>query len=189
MKISGLLLGVAMVTALALQGCATGGNVQNTQAGIPAAVPQTSTGAQVSQTSETTGPTVTGIKSQSDFEAVQAAVQQQMQPGGRYASVDPSGRAAVDGRLQDMGKLFAQYGNVDKMESQALARLNDDQNAINAVLAARDGNRLVCHDEMPVGSHLPKRVCRTLSEIQNQQNNSQQTMREMQMKPSQLGGH
>jgi hypothetical protein len=48
---------------------------------------------------------------------------------------------------------------------------------------------MVCHDEMPVGSHLPKRVCRTLSEIQNQQNSSQQTMRELQMKPSQIGGH
>jgi hypothetical protein len=120
---------------------------------------------------------------------VQAAIQQQMQSGGRFASVDPSGRAAVNGRLQDMASLFAQYDSTDKMGPGVLSRLNDDQNAINATLAARDGNRLVCHDETPVGSHFSKRVCRTLSEIQNQQNDSQKAMRDLQMKPSQLGGH
>lgn len=189
MKTSGLLMGAAvMVAVLALQGCATGGDVQNRQTVAPAAVPQAPAAPQVSGASDATGPAVTGINSKSDFEAVQAAIRQQMQPGGRYASVDPSGRASVEGRLQDMGTLFAQFDSVDKMSPQALSRLNDDQNAINAVLAARDGNRLVCHDEMPVGSHLPKRVCRRLSEIQNQQNNSQQLMRQMQMKPSQVGG-
>lgn len=188
MKTSGLLAGIAMVTMLALQGCATtGANSQDTQ-GAPAAVSQTS-GAQVSQDSKATGPAVTSVRTKSDFEAVQAAIQQQMQAGGRFASVDPSGRATVNGRLQDMGTLFDQYGDVDKMSPTAMARLDDDQNSINAVLAARDGNRLVCHDEMPVGSHLPQRVCRTLSEIQNQHNDSQQNMRELQMKPSQVGGH
>lgn len=176
-----------MVAVLALQGCATGGNVQGTPAAAP--VPQASTGAQVSHASKATGPAVTSINSKSDFEAVQAAVQQQMQPGGRFSSVDPTGRATVNGRFQDMASLFDQYGSVDEMNATAMARLNDDQNAINAVLAARDGNRMICHDELPVGSHLPKRVCRRLSEIQNQQNNSQQMMREMQMKPSQVGGH
>ena len=189
MKTSGLLIGAAMVAVLVLQGCAMEGIVQNEHAAAPVAVPQTSAESQVSQRSGATEPAVTSIKSKSDFEAVQAAIQQQMQPGGRYASVDPSGRATVEGRLQDMGTLFAQHGDTDKMDSKALARLNDDQNAINGVLAARDGNRLICHDEMPVGSHLPKRVCRTLSEIQNQQNNSQKTMRELQMKPSEIGGH
>jgi hypothetical protein len=188
MKTSGLLAGVAMLPILLLQGCATsGGNPQNAQA-APAAVSQPSA-AQMSPASKATGPAVTSIRTKSDFEAVQAAIQQQMQTGGRFSSVDPSGRAAVSGRLQDMATLFDQYGDVDKMDPTAMARLNDDQNSINAVLAARDGNRMVCHDEMPVGSHLPKRVCRTLSDIQNQQNSSQQTMRELQMKPSQIGGH
>lgn len=177
-----------MVAVLALQGCATGGNVQGAPAAAPAAVPQASAGSQVSQ-SQATGPAVTSIRSKTDFEAVQAAVNQQMQPGGRFSSVDPKGRATVSGRFQDMASLFDQYGSVDKMNPTAMARLNDDQNAINAVLAARDGNRMVCHDELPVGSHLPKRVCRKLSEIQHQQNNSQQMMRELQMRPSQVGGH
>lgn len=188
MKISGSLTGTVMVTVLALQGCATGGNVQSAQAAAPTATSQTS-GSQASLASKATGPAVTSIRNKSDFEAVQAAIQQQMQAGGRFASVDPSGRAAVNGRLQDMASLFAQYDSTDKMGPGGLSRLNDDQNAINATLAARDGNRLVCHDETPVGSHFSKRVCRTLSEIQNQQNNAQKAMRDLQMKPSQLGGH
>lgn len=180
MKTSGLLLGAAMMAVLGLQGCATSGNVQNPQAAAPATAPQAVAGPSASQASGATGPVVTAVNTKSDFEAVQAAVNQQMQPGGRFASVDSAGREAVSGRFQDMASLFDQYGSFDKMGPDARTRVDGDQNAINAVLAAHDGNRLICHDEMPVGSHLPKRVCRTLSEIQNGQQNANQLMRRMQ---------
>jgi hypothetical protein len=190
MKISGLLISAVIIT-LALQGCATSGNVQNTQKAPSTAAAQT-TSAAVSQTSAATGPVVTSVNTKSDFEAVQAAINQQMQPGGRFGSVDSAGRATVSGRFEDMASLFDQYGSFDKMGPDARARINGDQNAINAVLAAHDGNRLICHDEMPVGSHLPKRVCRSLSEIQNAQNNANELMRRMQNSGSyntMNGGH
>lgn len=187
MKTSGLLFGVTVVGVLALQGCTTAAGVQNAQVPTAVAAPQTTAAA--SHASAAAGPAVKGISTKSDFEAVQAAINQQMQPGGRFSSVDPTGRATVNGRFQDMAALFEQYGSVDKMNPAAMARLDSDQNAINGVLASRDGNRLICHDETPVGSHLPKRVCRTLSEIQNQQNNAQQMMRQNSMRQSQIGGH
>jgi hypothetical protein len=170
MKTSGWLFGAAAVAVLVLQGCAGSGGVKYAAGAQPGAA---------SQASASSMPVVTAINSKDDFDAVKAAVDKLMQPGGRYASVDPAGRATVNGRFQDMSALFAQYGTIDKMAPAAKERVDSDQNAINAVLAAHDGNRLVCHNEMPVGSHLPKRVCRTLTEIQNEQKNSQQLIRRM----------
>ncbi|HEX7370903.1 MAG TPA: hypothetical protein VF284_11550 [Rhodanobacteraceae bacterium] len=180
MKISCWMAVAVVAATLVLQGCAGGGDIKY----APGAEPSTS------NTPSTPAPAIVStITTKSDFEAVQAAIQQQMQPGKRYGSVDPAGRVSVNEHFQDMAALFSQYGTVDKMGPGAQDRINGDQNAINAVLAAHDGRRLICHNEMPVGSHLPKRVCRSLSEIRNDQNNSQQMMRQMQMKPSELGGH
>lgn len=166
MKSSALLVLAAVIAVLALQGCAPADQVKYAPGAEPGAAPQAAAST----------PVVSAVNTKSDFEAVQAAVNQQLQPGGRFASVDAAGRATVSGRFQDMASLFDQYGSFDKMGTDARARIDGDQNAINAVLASHDGNRLICQDEMPIGSHLPKRVCRTLSQIQNEQQNAGQLM-------------
>lgn len=183
MKTSGWWVMAAAVAGLALQGCASNGDLHYAPGAAPSATTH-ATGA--------TAPVVTGINTKSDFEAVQAAINKQMEPGGRFSSVTPSGRAEINGRFQDMAGLFDRYGSVDKMGPTNLAQLTGDQNAINGVLAPHDGNRLICHDEMPVGSHLPKRVCRTLSEIQNQKTNANTLLRTMRNSGSyntMYGGH
>lgn len=180
MKTSGWLSIGVLVSVALLQGCASTGGV----AYAPSAAPGSS-----ASKAAASAPVVSAIHTKSDFDAVHAAVEQQMRAGGRYGSVDPASRATVDGRFQDMAALFEQYDSTDKMGPTAMARINDDQNAINAALAAHDGNRLICHNETPVGSHLPTRVCRTLSQIQNDEHDAQQTMRIESMRPSQFGGH
>lgn len=179
MKASKWIVAAMLVAGgIGLQGCASNATVDYSPGAAPSA-------------NAATKPTtaITGITDKVSFEAVRKAVEQQMQGNGRYASVDSAERAKVNTHFNDMAALFDQYGSVDKMGPAAMTRINDDQNAINETLATRDGDRLICREEMPVGSHLPKRVCRTLSEIRNEQNNVQQTLRENSMKSSQLGGH
>jgi hypothetical protein len=182
MKTSGWVVAVLLVAGgLALQGCASSGDVHYAPGAAPgAAAPATSASMQV----------VTAVHTKSDFEAVRAAIEKQMQPGGRFSSVDPAGRATVDGRFQDMAVLFDQHGSIDEMTPTAMARINDDQNAINAVLAPQDGNRLICTQETHVGSHFPTRVCHTLSELRSNSTNTQQTMHQLQSRPvqTQKGG-
>lgn len=122
------------------------------------------------------GKPVVAADNKENFDAIAAAIRQQMQPGGRFAFVTPDGRAKVNAGLDELAKIFSEYGTVDKMSPTALARVNYDQNSINEVLARYDSNRRICHNETPVGSHIPKRVCKTLGEIQQEQNNSQQMM-------------
>lgn len=176
MKTAGWMVAVLVAAGgLTLGGCATNGGVNYAPGAAPSA-----------QAVSTPAKVVTGISDKSSFEAVRGAIEQGMQPHGRFESVAAAGRATVNGRLQDMATLFDQYGSIDKMTPAALAQITDDQNAINAVLAPQDGNRRICTLETHVGSHFPTRVCHTLSELRNQNNYTQQALRDLQNRPVQM---
>ena len=165
----------------AISGFAETGAIRSSSAVVSVPV-QTTANASPESASEATsipeddGKPVVKADTKANFEVVAEAVRQQMQPGGRFAFVNKAGRETVTTRLADMQTLFNQYGGVNKMDPRATERLLADQNAINEVLARYDGNRRICWQETPVGTHFPRTVCRTLAEIQAQRVNSKQSM-------------
>lgn len=165
MKSSLWLITVTVGAALALQGCASSGGVNYAPGAAPSA-----------QSSSSNDKTVVRADTKENFDAVVAAVQKQMAPGGRWQFVDKGERATIDGNFSDMSRLYDQYGSVDKMSPTAKQQLLADQNTVNAILTKKDGDRLVCKSEVPVGSHLPIRTCRTYAQIQLEQNNAQQQL-------------
>lgn len=177
MKISSPLLYSIMIVALILQGCATAGSTESNQgmAPAPAAAPATqSPDAPVAAVPEENGKPVVKADSKENFEAIVAAIHQQMQPGRRWQYVDNNERATIDGSFADMGKLYDQFGSVDKMDQNAKVRLLADQSTVNAILTKKDGDRLICETVMPVGSHLPVKTCKTYAQIQAEQSGAQQ---------------
>jgi hypothetical protein len=76
-----------------------------------------------------------------------------------------------------MGKLYDQFGSVDKMNQSAKVRLLADQDSVNAILTKKDGDRLICRNQVPVGSHLPVKTCKTYAQIQAEQNGAQEFLR------------
>ncbi|HLI18405.1 MAG TPA: hypothetical protein VKV22_09055 [Rhodanobacteraceae bacterium] len=204
MKASNRLILSLTIGALVLQGCAeTGGTRVDTgqvaSVSTQTITPSASASKSTTAISEKDGKPVIAADTRDNFEAVAAAVRQEMQSGGRFAFVNKAGRETVDTKLTDMGALFERYGSVNKMDPAAQERLLADQNSINEVLARYDSNRRICWQETPVGTHFPRTVCRTLGEIQNQQNQSKQSlemMRQLQQQQSQItnspasgGGH
>jgi hypothetical protein len=99
-----------------------------------------------------------------------------MQPGGRWQYIDNSERATIDGSFADMGKLYDQFGSVDKMDQSARIRLLADQSTVNAILTRKDGDRLICETNMPVGSHFPVKTCKTYAQMQAEQRGAQEFM-------------
>lgn len=177
MKNSSPLLYSLMIGALVLQGCATTGSTQSSEgiAPPPAAAPAMQpAGAPAAAVPEENGKPVVKADSKENFEAIVAAIHQQMQPGGRWQFIDKSERATIDGSFADMGKLYDQFGSVDKMDQNAKVRLLADQSTVNAVLTKKDGDRLICETVMPVGSHLPVKTCKTYAQIQMEQRGAQQ---------------
>lgn len=165
MKTSGLVVVVMLAACgLALQGCAGTGSLTYANGAAP---PPTQTG------SSNSGKAIVRADNKESFEAIVAAIHKQMAPGGRWQFVDKGERATIDGSFADMSELYNQYGSVDKMNSAAKARLLADQNTVNAVLTKKDGDRLICKNEVPVGSHLPIRTCRTYAQIEQERRQAQ----------------
>ncbi|HET6912438.1 MAG TPA: hypothetical protein VFH71_03720 [Rhodanobacteraceae bacterium] len=111
-----------------------------------------------------------------DFAAVAAAIRQQIGPGGRWQYTSKSEKADIDSRLNDMQGLFDKFGTVDQMDQPAKQQLFSDQEAVNDILTRRDGNRMICENEIPTGSHIPKRVCRTYAQMRQDEQDAQTMM-------------
>lgn len=189
------LIVVALAAALALQGCAANSGLTYKQSAAQ-------TGSQARANQEAAAPnapvaslpaqgsdTVVKADTKANFEAVAAAVQKQMQPGGRWQYVNKDERATVDGSFADMAKLYDQFGSVDKMDQAAKVRLLADQSTVNAILTKKDGDRLICETTVPVGSHFPVKKCKTYAQMQSEQNGAQQYLRKHGATTQNWSGH
>lgn len=170
MKIS--TMAAVVMACVGLQGCAATGGTQ------PASSWQATGPNTAVSTAAAPGDdkAVVRADTKENFEAVAAAVHKQMAAGGRWQFVSTRERATIDGNFADMQKLYDQYGSVDKMSPDAKIRLLADQSSINAILTKKDGDRLICQSELPVGSHLPVKTCKTYAQIQMEQRGAQQML-------------
>lgn len=161
----------ALVLAmLGVQGCAPSGNAR--AGASPAVTTRPASAAPATGAAfPTNGEDKVAVRADTRqrFEAVAAAVRQEMSPGGRFEFVSGLERDTVDHRLADMQALFDRFGTVDEMDADSKVRLFNDQEKINGILTRNDSNREVCIREMPMGTHFPKIVCQTYGELRRQQ--------------------
>jgi hypothetical protein len=101
------------------------------------------------------------------FASVSAAVREQIKPGGRYEYVNDKERFTINQKLDDMGALFASHESVATMSQENKIQLYNDQESINSILTKRDGERVICKKEAPIGSHIPVTTCHTYAQEQD----------------------
>lgn len=187
MKNSSSLLYSLLLSTLILQGCATTSSTQPNQAvasfppAAPVAAPAEAVqpaGAPAAAIPEENGKPIVKADSKENFEAVVAAIHQQMQPGGRWQFTNAKERATIDESFADMGKLYDRFGSVEKMDQAAKVRLLADQSTVNTILTKKDGDRLICETSIPVGSHFPVKTCKTYAQIQVEQGRAQEFLRQ-----------
>jgi len=119
-----------------------------------------------------------------DFAAVVAAVHQQMLPGGHYEFTSKKDRADIDTQFSAMQTLFDKYGTVAQM-----VQLFNEQQTVNALLTHNNSDRLICEHVAPLGSNIPKTICRTYGEVQREQRDSQHYLQTFQQVPQWKGGN
>ena len=98
------------------------------------------------------------------FNATAESVRKEMESGGRYQYVKPEERKKIDAALDDMTKLFAENGSVAAMNQDTKVKLFNDQEVVNSILQQRDGDRVICKNEAPLGSHIPVTSCHTYAQ-------------------------
>jgi len=126
-----------------------------------------------------------------EFAAVADHVRQQMAPGGRFDSVSKPDQETVNRDLSSMESLYDKFGTVDAMDQPSKVALYNGQSEVNAILTRHDGNREVCEQVKPIGSNIPKTVCKTQRQINMENDQSQRTVQDIQNQSRQntIGGH
>ena len=105
------------------------------------------------------------------FETVSTWVRKQMDAGGRYSYVTAGERSKVNAKLDEMNQLFQKNGDTAQMTDAEKTAMFNSQEQVNAILARRDNDRLICKNEMPIGSHIPVKTCQTAGEIEARRRN------------------
>lgn len=136
--------------------------------------------AQVASAADKPNPAVNASDKDS-FQTVSEWVRKQMDPGGRYAETKGEERQVVNARLDEIAKMFEQKPSVDQMSVDEKKKLLVDQEEINSILAKRDGDRLVCQSERPIGSNLPVKTCMTASERDQRRRNDRKQLDRLQI--------
>jgi hypothetical protein len=114
------------------------------------------------------------------FETVAAWVRGQMKEGGRYAHVSATERTRVDTRLGEMEGMFQKTPAVDQMSDDDKLKLFNYQEEVNAILAERDSERLICKNVKPIGSNIPVKQCVTAGELEARRRNDVDYLRKTQ---------
>ena len=122
------------------------------------------------------------------FAAVADHVRQQMGAGGRFEFVDKTEHETVDRDLANMESLYDKFGTVDAMDSTSKVALYNNQSEVNAILTRRDADREICEQVKPMGSNIPKTVCRTNREIQEDNGAAQRYMQDIKQVQTLKGG-
>ena len=107
---------------------------------------------------------VVNADTKDSFDTVAAHVRKEMEPGGRYQYVKPAERTKVDSALNEIGSLFAANSTVASMNQDTKIKLFNAQEVVNSILQQRDGERVICKKEAPLGSHIPITSCHTYSQ-------------------------
>lgn len=124
-----------------------------------------------------------------DFAVVAAAIRQQVAPGGRWEFVNRNENDTINRNLNDMQSLFDKFGTVDKMDDASKTQLFNDQESVNVILTKRDDKRLVCEQEIPVGSHLPVKACRTYGDIERERVGARRFLEDRSFMQTNTKGH
>lgn len=118
--------------------------------------------------------------SKDDFQTVAIWVRKEMTPGGRYSYVTDAERGAVNRELDNMNRLFEQTGDVAHMNDQQKTQMFNSQEQVNSLLAKHDNERLICKNELPIGSHIPVKTCQTAGMIEARRRNDVQYLQRTQ---------
>ncbi|MFO1517403.1 MAG: hypothetical protein U1F22_10825 [Lysobacterales bacterium] len=118
------------------------------------------------------------VTAQTKTEFVEQAreVREGMQPNGRYEFVTPDERERVEKRLTEMQAVFDNYVEGKRLPDTTLVQLLTAQEEVNGILTRRDGERLICKNEMPTGSHRPVNNCKRYADIERARRETQKTL-------------
>ncbi len=122
------------------------------------------------------------------FEQQIAAVRAGIQPRGRYEFVTAEERDRVSQALTDIDSLLNKHDALSELSRDEKTTILSAVEQANAILVQRDGERLICENSAPIGSHQKRTRCQTYAEQQRQAQHDQNYIGTVQRTPNTSGG-
>ena len=122
---------------------------------------------------------VVTARTKAEFADQAERVRAGMEKGGRYEFVTAPERVRVEKRLAEIEALFAAYVEGTPLPDKTMTRLLTAQEEINGILNRRDGERLVCTQTMPTGSHRSVSNCKRYADIERSHRETERLIRDI----------
>jgi len=128
-------------------------------------------------------------ENKADFDKVVVQIRSEMQTNGRFGKLSDKEREGVEGDLRQMSDLFDKTPELNAMSDGDKRALFNAQEAANATLLKRDGDRLICVNEARSGTHFKSTTCRTVRDIERDREGSHDWMERLQQSPNGWNGN
>lgn len=114
-----------------------------------------------------------------DFLAMKEKVSKDFEKGDRYREILPPDQEKVTKALGRMDARWQKADDVSQLSpNEKIEMVNDEQLVDNILQHAAVDSRMVCHREEPIGSHMPKNVCKSVAQQKREQEKAQDSMRD-----------
>ncbi|MBN8482287.1 MAG: hypothetical protein J0L88_11930 [Xanthomonadales bacterium] len=119
------------------------------------------------------------VETPADFRDQAGRVRASLAPDGRHATANDAERGRIEALLLRIEAIFDARGSGQALSEGDRLQVLNAQEEINAILARRDGDRLVCEFVMRTGSHRRGKECLTVREREARRAAEQQALREI----------
>ncbi|HEV2607043.1 MAG TPA: hypothetical protein VGT79_03580 [Xanthomonadaceae bacterium] len=124
------------------------------------------------------------------FATFDAQVRTDLQQGHRYKEISPEDQDIL---MKTLGRMEDRWQKADadgKLSASATVDNANDQEIVRTILNhAVVDSRLICDRETPMGTKIAKNVCRTVGQMRREQNDSQESLRQVQEQPQNVMPH
>ncbi|UXI69270.1 hypothetical protein [Tahibacter amnicola] len=117
-------------------------------------------------------------ENKTQFETQAASIRSQIKQGGRYEFVTDAERETINRQLAVMERLLSAHSDGSAFRENEKLELLNAQEQVNAILAQRDGKRLICTRRAPTGSNRPQSTCMTYADKERERRDTVNSLQE-----------
>ncbi len=108
---------------------------------------------------------IAGLWSKPQFEHNRADIIKTLaDPGGKYREISPADQKKVQDTLDHMEQRWQSTGDAPLTQAQQVEMANDQEVVTTTLDQASADSRVKCERETPIGSNLPKTICKTVAQ-------------------------
>ena len=119
-----------------------------------------------------------GLQTKQEFTAMKAKMVKDIGDGERYKEISADDQKTLIATLDRMDQRWQHVDESGQLNPSDRVEMANDQEIVSTITQhASSDSRVVCERILPINSHLPKNVCKTVAQRRREQEKSQDAAR------------